>query len=235
MTISESFAVPSTPAPMTIASSVALLLAVADALGRQRPTLERHVVFLFPDAEEPRDIRTAAMGSSWFWRNPPLPAHRLHLALVLDLMGGRASADLEAAGLGDAVFVLGAEADPGLAALVHDLAGAEGIEPLRLSLPMIEAMPFRPRIRFGRSDYHGLREYVQRPFLFLTTGRTETYHTPNDTPDTVDYEKLGHRMRWVTRLALHATATPGELHWKDPPGRGVRRRPGIAAAVRGHG
>ena len=81
------------------ASSVALLLAVADALGRQRPTLERHVVFLFPDAEEPPDIRTAAMGSSWFWRNPPLPAHRLHLALVLDLMGGRASADLEAAGL----------------------------------------------------------------------------------------------------------------------------------------
>jgi hypothetical protein len=197
------------------ASSAALLLAVADALGRQRPTLERHVVLLFPDAEEPPDIRTAAMGSSWFWQNPPLPAHRLQLAFVLDLMGGRASAALEAARLGDAVFVLGAETDPGLAALVHDLDGAEGIEPLRLSLPMIEAMPYLPRVRFGRSDYHGLRENLRRPFLFLTTGRTETYHTPNDTPETLDYEKLGRLARWVTRLALHATAVPAELHWKD--------------------
>jgi hypothetical protein len=196
------------------ASSVALLLAVADALGRQRPRLERHVVLLFPDAEEPPDIRTAAMGSAWFWRNPPLLADRLHLAVVLDLMGGRVPVDLDAARLGDAVFVLGGEADPGLAALARDLGGADGIEPLRLSLPMIEAMPYVPRLRFARSDYHGLREHARRPFLFLTTGRTETYHTPHDTPETLDYEKLGRLSRWVTRLVLHATAT-GELGWTD--------------------
>jgi Peptidase family M28 len=196
------------------ASSVALLLAVADALGRQRPTLERHVVLLFPDAEEPPDIRTAAMGSAWFWRKPPLPLHRLHLAVVFDLMGGRVPDELEAARLGDAVFVLGGEADPGLAALVHDLGGAEGIEPLPLSLPMIEAMPYLPWRRFARSDYHGLREHGRRPFLLLTTGRTETYHTPHDTPDTLDYRKLGRLTRWVTRLIVHATGA-GELHWTD--------------------
>ena len=33
------------------------------------PTLRRHVVLLFPDAEEPPDVRTERMGSSWFWRN----------------------------------------------------------------------------------------------------------------------------------------------------------------------
>ena len=60
-----------------------------------------------------------------------------------------------------------------------------------------------------------MREYLRRPFLFLTTGRAETYHTPNDTPDTLDYEKLGRLTRWVTRLALDATAVPAELHWKD--------------------
>jgi len=197
------------------ASSVALLLALGHALGRARPALRRHVVLLFPDAEEPPDVRTERMGSSWFWRNPPLPAHRLHLALVFDLMGGRASPELRAAGLGDALFVLGAEADPSLAALVRDLAPAPQVEPVRLSLPMIEAMPYRPGSRFARSDYHGLREHVHRPFLFLTTGRTETYHTSSDTPDTVDYDRLGVVARWVARLAVHASDVEDDLGWHD--------------------
>jgi len=197
------------------ASSVALLLALGDALSRGRPALRRHVVLLFADAEEPPDIRTERMGSSWFWRHPPLPAERLHLALVLDLMGGRASSELRAAGLGDALFVLGTEADPSLAALVRDLARTPRVEPVRLSLPMIEVMPYRPGTRFARSDYHGLREHARRPFLFLTTGRTETYHTPADTPDTLDYDRLAAAARWVTQLAIHASDVETNLSWRD--------------------
>jgi Peptidase family M28 len=197
------------------ASAVALLLALGHSLGRERPSLRRHVVLLFPDAEEPPDIRTKRMGSSWFWRNPPLPIHRLHLALVFDLMGGRATPELRAAGLGQALFVLGAEADPSLVALVHGLEPVAGVEPIRLSLAMIEAMPYRPGSRFARSDYHGLREHQRRPFLFLTTGRTETYHTAADTPDTLDYARLGDTARWVARLAVHAADIEGELGWHD--------------------
>ncbi len=170
------------------ASSVALLLALGHALGRVRPVLRRHVVLLFADAEEPPDVRTERMGSSWFWRNPPLPAHRLHLALVFDLMGGRASPELGAAGLGNALFVLGAEADPSLAALVRDLAPAPQVEPVRLSLPMIEVMPYRPGSRFARSDYHGLRKH---------------------------YDRLGATARWVTRLAVHASDVEEDLGWHD--------------------
>jgi Peptidase family M28 len=197
------------------ASAVALLLALGHSLGRVKPPLRRHVVFLFPDAEEPPNIRTERMGSSWFWRNPPLPAHRLHLALVFDLMGGRATPELRAAGLGQALFVLGAEADPNLAALVRDLPPDSRIEPVRLSLAMIEAMPYRPSSRFARSDYHGLREHQGRPFLFLTTGRTETYHTSADTPDTLDYDRLGAAARWVAQLAVHAADIEGDLGWRD--------------------
>ena len=197
------------------ASSVALVLALGHALGRARPALRRHVVLLFPDAEEPPDVRTERMGSSWFWRNPPLPADRLDLALVFDLMGGRASPEIRSAGLADALFVLGAEADPGLVSLVRDLAPAPRVEPLRLSLPMIEVMPYRPGSRFARSDYHGLREQGQRPFLFLTTGRTETYHTAGDTPDTVDYDRLRALAPWVARLAVHAADLDTELGWRD--------------------
>ncbi|MGH7302873.1 MAG: M28 family peptidase [Candidatus Rokuibacteriota bacterium] len=197
------------------ASSVALLLALGHSLGRSRPQLRRHVVLLFPDAEEPPDVRTERMGSTWFWRHPPLPADRLDLALVFDLMGGRASPEVRTAGLADALFVLGAEADPSLIALVRDVAPAARVEPVRLSLPMIEVMPYRPGARFARSDYHGLREHGGRPFLFLTTGRTETYHSAADTPETVDYERLPELARWVTRLAVHAAEIETELGWHD--------------------
>ncbi len=197
------------------ASSVALLLALADALGRTRPTLRRHVVFLFPDAEEPPDIRTERMGSSWFWRHPPFPADRLHCALVLDLMGGQASPELRNAGLGDVVWVLGAEASPGLMRSVRGLPAEEEVEPVLLSLAMIEARPYVPWRRYALSDYYGLRKYVRRPFLFLTTGRTETYHTAQDTPETLDYEKLARVTRWVTLLATYATEGDEELGWRD--------------------
>ena len=197
------------------ASSVALVLALGHSLGRVRPQLKRHVVLLFPDAEEPPDVRTERMGSSWFWSNPPLPADRLDLALVFDLMGGRASPEIRAAGLADALFVLGAEADPSLVSLVRDVAPAARVEPVRLGLPMIEVMPYRPGSRFARSDYHGLREQGRRPFLFLTTGRTQTYHTAADTPDTVDYDRLGALSRWVARLAVHAADVDVELGWRD--------------------
>ena len=197
------------------ASALALLLALGHALGRARPELRRHVVLLFPDAEEPPDVRTERMGSSWFWTHPPLPADRLDLAIVFDLMGGRASPDVRAAGLGDALFVLGAEADPSLAALVRDIGPSRGVEPVMLSLPMIEAMPYRPGSRFARSDYHGLREHLRRPFLFLTTGRTETYHTAADTPDTVDHDRLRTLSHWVARLAVHAADIDGEPGWGD--------------------
>lgn len=197
------------------ASAVALLLAIGHALGRARPQLGRHVILLFPDAEEPPDVRTERMGSSWFWQNPPLPIDRLDLALVFDLMGGRASPEVRAAGLADALFVLGAEADPSLVALVRDVARASRVDPVRLSLSMIEVMPYRPGSRFARSDYHGLREHAQRPFLFLTTGRTETYHTAEDTPDTVDYDRLRALTPWVARLAVHAADVDAELGWHD--------------------
>jgi len=197
------------------ASSVALLLAIADSLGRSRPRLRRHVVVLFPDAEEPPDIRTERMGSSWFWRHLPLPAERLHLAIVLDLMGGRASPEMEAAGLAGALFVLGAEASRGLADFARALPRVDGVEPVFLSLPMIEAVPYAPGRRFARSDYHGLREHLGRPFVFLSTGRTETYHTERDTPDTLDYAKLGRVTRWVAVLATHAAEADAPLEWRD--------------------
>jgi hypothetical protein len=51
---------------------------------------------------------------------------------------------------------------------------------------------------------------------FLTTGRTETYHTAADTPDTLDYDRLSAAARWVCTLAVHAADADTTLGWRDP-------------------
>jgi len=197
------------------AAAVAMLLALGDALGRARPPLRHHVVLLFPDAEEPPNIRTDRMGSAWFWRHPPFPLATLHCALVFDLLAGPATPGAREAGLADAVFVLGAEASPGLARLARGVPPEPGVEPLLLGLPLIEAYPFIPSRRFAQSDYHGLREFGRRPFLFITRGRASTYHTPEDTHDTLDYAKLAGLARWVARLLVDTAEGSRDLGWAD--------------------
>lgn len=197
------------------ASAVAMLLALGDSLGRARPQLRRNVVLLFADAEEPPNVRTDRMGSVWFWRHPPFPLRTLRCALVFDLLAGRPTPAVREAGLANAIFVLGAEASPGLIRLARGILPEPGVDLLLLGLPLIEAYPFVPWRRFAQSDYHGLREQGHRPFLFITAGRAPTYHTAEDTPDTLDYAKLAGLTRWVTRLLVHAAEGPDDLGWTD--------------------
>jgi len=197
------------------ASAVAMLLSLGDALGRTRPPLRRHVVLVFTDAEEPPDVGTDRMGSSWFWTHPPFPLSTLHCALIFDLLAGPASPAAREAGLTDAVFVLGAEASLGLTRLARSVPAEPGVAPLLLGLPLIEAYPFFPWRRFAQGDYHGLRERGGRPFLFVTAGRATTYHTPEDTFDTLDYAKLARLTRWAARLLVHTAEAPDDLGWAD--------------------
>ncbi len=197
------------------ASSVAILLALGDALGRARPQLSRHVALVFPDSEEPPDIRTERMGSSWFWSHPPLPLDDLHLALVLDLMGGTAPDWAQAQGLGGDLYVLGAEASEGLADLCRGVTPEPGMEVVPTSVASIEIMPYVTWKRYARSDYHGLREQGGRPFVFLTTGRTDLYHTTDDTWDRLDFERMGRNTRFIARLVVHAAEGAEPLGWED--------------------
>lgn len=197
------------------ASGVALLLALADALGRARPQVRRHMALVFPDAEEQPDSRTERMGSTWFWRHPPFPIAKLHCALVFDLLAGPPTSAAREAGLDTLVFVLGAEASPGLARLAQVAPPEPGLEPMLIGLPMIEAVPYLPWHRLAHSDYHGLREHGHRPFLFVTGGRASTYHTPEDTPDTLDYAKLARITRWAARLMVRTAEGTEELGWAD--------------------
>ena len=42
------------------------------------------------------------------------------------------------------------------------------------------------------------------PFLFLSAGRSRVYHTPDDTPDKLDYGKIAATARWLTRFVRAA-------------------------------
>jgi hypothetical protein len=83
-----------------------------------------------------------------------------------------------------------------------------------MSLAMIEAMPYSPGGRYSRSDYHRLREISDRPFLFLTAGRSSHYHTPDDTADRLDYGRMAHSLRFLARLTVRAAEGEGPLLWK---------------------
>src|SRR6185295_15106831 len=51
------------------------------------------------------------------------------------------------------------------------------------------------------------------PFLFLTCGRWRHYHTPADTPEKLDYDKIAATARWLEAATRAACALP------DRPGR----------------
>jgi hypothetical protein len=68
----------------------------------------------------------------------------------------------------------------------------------------------------NRSDYGPFRSR-SIPFLFFTTGENPCYHTPRDTPDTLDYPKLtniAQMIHQVVRTALDAPAVP---RWQAQP------------------
>jgi Peptidase family M28 len=53
------------------------------------------------------------------------------------------------------------------------------------------------------SDYEPFWER-EIPFLFLSAGRSRVYHTPEDTPDKLDYDKIAATARWLTRFVRAA-------------------------------
>jgi len=96
------------------------------------------------------------------------------------------------------VFALGAERSPGTGALVDRLSHAEPGAVIR----RVDAETIPPL-----SDYEPFwRREV--PFLFLTSGRWRHYHTPEDTPEKLDYPKMSATARWLERYVRETCARP---------------------------
>lgn len=179
------------------AAAVAILLEVARAL-RKSPPKGRGVLFAAFDGEEPPHFLSEAMGSEYYARHPTVPLERIDLMVCMDLVGHAVGPEGVPAELSQSVFALGAERSEGTGALVDRLARAErGVVIRRFDAETVPPL----------SDYWGFwRRHV--PFLFLTNGRWRHYHTPEDTPDKLDYPKIEATARWLERLVRETCARP---------------------------
>ncbi len=130
------------------------------------------------------------MGSEHFARHPTVPLDRIDQLVCMDLVGHTLGPAPLPGEVRDTLFALGAERAAGTAALVDGIARAEpGVVVRRADAEIIPPM----------SDYGPFWER-RIPFLFLTAGRSRVYHTPEDTPELLAWDKMAATARWLDRF-----------------------------------
>lgn len=149
------------------ASGVAALLALADALQRERP---RHSVLLVAlDAEEP-----GLYGARAFVGTPPVPVDRMALNVNLDMVSR---------GDGGELWAVGANLHPPLRPLLEATAETAPV-PLRLGH---DGTPDGGDDWTGSSD-HAAFAAAGIPFVYFGVENHADYHRPGDDADKIDPE-----------------------------------------------
>ncbi len=174
------------------AAAVAILADVARATASRRDG--RGVIFAAFDGEEPPFFLTGAMGSQEFVRAPPVPRDRIDFMVCMDLVGHRLGPSHLPDDVGHSLFALGGERSRGTAQLVRTRARVE---------PGVIVRPVDAEIIPPLSDYEPFWR-AEIPFLFLTAGRSAVYHTPDDTPEKLDFAKMDATARWLSRFVRDA-------------------------------
>lgn len=179
------------------AAAVGALVTLARGLAHT-PQEGRSVLLCVFDAEEPPHFRTPEMGSEHWCRNPTVPVEAIDLMVCMDLVGHAVGPEGMPPALRQSLFALGAEKSEGTAARVDAMSTAvPGVVVRRADAQVV------PKL----SDYAAFWER-KVPFVFLTCGRWVHYHTPQDTPDRLDWPKLAATAAWLERLTRDACARP---------------------------
>ncbi len=194
------------------ASGVAMMLEVARcvATGPQPP--KRSIMFIGFDLEE-----AGLYGSRYFVAHSPVPLERVALFVTADMIG-RSLAGI----CGDHVFVMGTEHAPGLRPWI-DRAGRG--RPLTVDLLGSDILVL------NRSDYGPFRSRGI-PFLFFTTGENPRYHSPRDTPETLDHSKMTEIARMIHQVVRTAIDAPAVPRWQDRPDNPIAEAIALRAVLR---
>ena len=178
------------------ASGVAMLLETARLVSTLPHQPRRSIAFVGFDMEE-----ELLYGSRWFVAHPPLPLPRFKLMVTADLIG-RSLGDLPL----PLVFLFGSEHAPELRTRLTEVGTPSGLEVGRLGVDFIG----------NRSDYVPFRD--QRiPFLFFSTGEHPDYHTPRDTPDRIEYEKLARISSLMAQMIVQVANHDEAPAWNPKP------------------
>lgn len=175
-------------------------------------SLERDLVLAIFDAEEPPYFLTECMGSQRFYHDQR-DARGFHSAIIMDLVGhdvsltgqtlshlpgigpllgrlpGFKQKDISLPLLHPLVFVTGAESHPRLAKVLDCVGPMDGLKIVATLNRYI-----------GDMSDHGVFRENGVPYLFLSCGRWEHYHSPTDTPDRLNYRKMVSITRQVAAL-----------------------------------
>ena len=151
------------------------------------------------DAEEPPYFLTGQMGSSYFTQHASeigVPLDEIDLMVCMDLVGHALGPEGLPDDVRGSIFALGAERSEGTGAIVDELARSEaGLVVRRADAEIIPPL----------SDYDAFWKR-EVPFLFLTAGRSVRYHTPEDTPEHLDWPKIERTARWLERFVRKSCA-----------------------------
>ncbi len=179
------------------ASGVAMMLEVARAIvqGPARP--RRSLMFVGFDQEE-----IGLYGSRYFVEHPPVSLDRLALFVTADMIGRALGGVCE-----PYVFVMGTEHSPGLRLWIERAARDR---------PITVGLLGADLLMINRSDYGPFRAR-EVPFLFFSTGENPRYHTPLDTPETLNYAKLEAISRTILDVVRQATDAETVPKWRPVP------------------
>ncbi len=179
------------------ASGTAMMLELARCVASMKQRPRRSLMFVGFDLEE-----YGLWGSRHFAEHPPIPLQDIKLFLTADMvarsLGGVCKSYL---------FVMGSEHAPGLRAWINQ--AAEG-------LPLTLGVVGSDLLFFDRSDYGPFRER-KVPYLFFSTGENPRYHTPRDTPETLDYAHLEAVSKMVEKIVLEAANADSVPSWSPEP------------------
>jgi Zn-dependent M28 family amino/carboxypeptidase len=185
------------------AAAVAVLVEVAAAIARERDG--RGVIIAAFDGEEPPFFATGDMGSEAFLASPPVPREAIDFMVCMDLVGHRLGPEGLPPDVGLSLFALGGERSAGTRDLVRAIARAEdGVVVRAADADIIPPL----------SDYDAFWR-ARIPFLFLSAGRSRVYHTPEDTPEKLDYAKIEATARWLTRFVRSARTRSERVEFDD--------------------
>jgi Zn-dependent M28 family amino/carboxypeptidase len=196
------------------ASGTAAAIAIADAFANG-PRPDRSVVFLVFEAEE-----DGMLGSAYYARHPLLPLAKAVAVLNMDMIGR----DEQVPGLKgvepvqNAVNLVGTLYSPDLRSVVEHANRSVGL-----------GLDYKTDTNgsdwFGRSDHIS---FAARgvPIVMFNTGEHPDYHTPNDTADRLNYEKMQRITRLVYLTARSLTAaTSARPRFVTPTNSGAPARP----------
>ncbi len=160
------------------ASGTAGLLALADAL-KERGPLKRSVLLLWLSGEE-----KGLWGSEAWAKDAWLPGESRAVANInLDMIGRTAPAE---------IYLTPSRAHShfnSVAELAYELAELEGFDK-----PEAQDQYWRSSDQFNFSSVLGI------PVAYLSSGDHDDYHTPSDTADKIDSEKIARTTRLVLRM-----------------------------------